>query len=59
MVEILNKDGTLNEVAGVDLAGIDRFSARKLISEAKDEGSLMAKNLIKIMLGFQKEPMFQ
>ena len=55
MVEILNKDGTLNEVAGVDLAGIDRFSARKLISEKlKDEGSLIGEEPYQNNVGFSE-----
>ena len=33
MVEILNPDGTLNDLAGSDYKGLERFSARKLIAK--------------------------
>jgi valyl-tRNA synthetase len=37
VVEVINADGTMNELAGVDLAGHDRFKARKLAVEKLTE----------------------
>ena len=40
-INILNKDGTLNENAGEDFAGIDRFEARdRVIERLREEGRL-------------------
>src|SRR5581483_9068757 len=33
VVDVLNPDGTMNELAGNDLKGLDRFKARKLAAE--------------------------
>ena len=42
MLEIMNPDGTLNKLAGVDFVGKERFSARKLVADRlRDEGLLI------------------
>jgi valyl-tRNA synthetase len=33
VIEVINADGTMNELAGKDLAGIERFKARKMAAE--------------------------
>ncbi len=41
-LDILNGDGSLNELAGPDLAGMDRFAARKKAAELlKESGALV------------------
>ncbi len=37
VVDVLNPDGTMNELAGNDLKGLDRFKARKLAAEKLTE----------------------
>jgi len=42
IVDVLNPDGTLNELAGPDFAGMDRFEARKATAEKlKEQGDLL------------------
>lgn len=42
-IEVLNADGTMNELAGADLNGHDRFKARKLAAEKLTELGLLEK----------------
>jgi valyl-tRNA synthetase len=42
-IEVLNADGTMNELAGRDLNGHDRFKARKLAAEKLSELGLLEK----------------
>src|SRR5208337_2073688 len=42
IVDIMNPDGTMNELAGVDLKGLDRFKARKVaLEKLKEVGSFV------------------
>ncbi len=42
MIDILNPDGTLNELAGGDFVGMDRFSARKnVVKKLSEDGNLL------------------
>ena len=42
MIDILNPDGTLNELAGGDFVGMDRFSARKsVVKKLSEDGHLL------------------
>ena len=42
IVDVLNPDGTLNELAGPDFAGMDRFEARKAAAEKlREQGDLV------------------
>jgi valyl-tRNA synthetase len=43
IVDVLNPDGTLNELAGPEFAGMDRFAARKLAAEKLKELGLLVK----------------
>lgn len=43
IVDVLNPDGTMNELAGADLAGLDRFKARTVAAEKLKELGLMIK----------------
>ena len=53
MVEILNPDGTLNDLAGSYYKGLERFSARKKIAKRlEDDGLLVERRNTKIMWGF-------
>ena len=55
IIEILNPDGTLNEVAGPEYSGIERFSARKLISsKLKENGSLIEERPYQNNVGFSE-----
>jgi len=55
VIEILNPDGTLNEVAGQEYAGVDRFSARKLISsKLKESGNLIEEKPYQNNVGFSE-----
>jgi valyl-tRNA synthetase len=43
IVDVLNANGTLNDLAGAELAGMDRFAARKRAAELlKERGALVA-----------------
>ena len=43
IVDVLNANGTLNELAGAELAGLDRFAARKKAAELlRERGALVA-----------------
>ena len=53
MVEILNPDGTLNDLAGSDYKGLERFSARKKIAKRlEDDGLLVEKKEYENNVGF-------
>ena len=55
IIEILNADGTMNDVAGIDYAGIDRFSARKMIRDKlESEGLLMEEEPYQNNVGFSE-----
>ena len=55
MIEILNADGTLNETAGFDYAGIDRFAARKMISDKlRADGYLLEEESYQNNVGFSE-----
>ena len=41
VIDVMNPDGTLNELAGNDFAGMDRFKARKLAASKLDEMGLL------------------
>ncbi len=43
IIDVLNPDGTLNELAGPEFAGLDRFVARKLAAEKLNELGLLVK----------------
>lgn len=43
VIDVLNPDGTMNELAGEDLKGMDRFKARKRAAEILEEMELLEK----------------
>ncbi|HAU58963.1 MAG TPA: valine--tRNA ligase [Opitutae bacterium] len=55
LIEILNADGTLSEAAGFDFAGIDRFAARKMISDKlRADGYLLEEEPYENNVGFSE-----
>lgn len=55
LVEILNPDGTLNQKAGYDFMGLERFSARKLIAnQLQEKGILIEKEEYENNVGFSE-----
>ena len=55
LVEILGPDGFLNDAAGPDFSGIERFSARKTISnKLKEEGYLLEEEKYQNNVGFSE-----
>lgn len=44
IVDIMNPDGTMNELAGRDLNGLDRFKARKVAAEKLNELGVFVKD---------------
>ena len=55
LIEILNADGTLNEAAGFDYAGLDRFAARKMISDKlRADGYLLEEEPYQNNVGFSE-----
>lgn len=55
IVEILNPDGTLNQLAGPEYNGMDRFKARKLIAEKlKEQGCLIDEEKHQNNVGFSE-----
>jgi valyl-tRNA synthetase len=55
ILEILNPDGTLNQAAGQEYDGMDRFKARKLIAEKlKEEGCLIDEEKHQNNVGFSE-----
>ncbi len=43
VIDVLNANGTMNDLAGKDLAGLDRFEARKKSAELLDEMGALTK----------------
>ncbi|MBL6766122.1 MAG: valine--tRNA ligase [Verrucomicrobiae bacterium] len=43
VIDVLNADGTMNELAGEELAGLERFKARKRAAEILDEMGVLEK----------------
>ena len=55
MLEIMNPDGTLNELAGVDFVGKERFSARKLVADKlREDGNLIEEEKHQNNVGFSE-----
>ena len=55
MIEILNPDGTLNEHAGANYEGMERFAARKIIAKnLEDEGLLIEREPYENNVGFSE-----
>jgi valyl-tRNA synthetase len=55
MLEILNPDGTLNELAGPDYVGMERFSARKVIADKlREDGNLIEEEKHQNNVGFSE-----
>ena len=55
MIEILNPDGTLNEHAGANYQGMERFAARKIIAKnLEDEGLLLEREPYENNVGFSE-----
>jgi len=54
-VDTLNADGTLNELAGPELAGLDRFAGRKKAAEIlKERGALVKEEPYENNVGFSE-----
>jgi valyl-tRNA synthetase len=55
VVDIMNPNGTMNELAGVDLKGLDRFKARKVAEEKLSElGALVEAKPYENNVGFSQ-----
>jgi valyl-tRNA synthetase len=55
LIDILNPDATLNEQAGQDLAGLERFKARKVAAEKLQEmGALLKEEPYQNNVGFSE-----
>ena len=55
IVDILNPDGTLNELAGEDFAGLDRFEARvEAVEKLRELGALMKEVPYENNVGFSE-----
>jgi len=55
MIDIMNPDGTLNELAGEDFLGIDRFKARNIaVEKLKDMGLLVDTEPYENNVGFSE-----
>ena len=55
VIDVLNADGTMNELAGKDLAGLDRFEARKQSAQMlQDMGSLTKEEEYENNVGFSE-----
>jgi len=54
-IDVLNADGTLNELAGPELAGLDRFAGRKKAAELlKERGALVKEEPYENNVGFSE-----
>ena len=54
-IEVINAEGNLNELAGKDLCGVERFVARKLVSEKLEKlGLLVSKDDYENTIGFSE-----
>jgi valyl-tRNA synthetase len=55
IVDIMNADGTMNDLAGADLRGLERFKARKLASEKlAEQGVLVEEKPYENNVGFSQ-----
>jgi valyl-tRNA synthetase len=55
VVDVLNADGTLNELAGPGLAGLDRFAGRKRAAELlRESGALVAEKPYQNTVGYSE-----
>ncbi len=55
LIDIMNPDGTMNDLAGADLRGLDRFKARKIASEKLTElGSMIEEKPYENNVGFSQ-----
>ena len=55
VIDVLKADGTLNELAGPDLAGLDRFAGRKKAAELlRAEGALVAEKPYQNNVGYSE-----
>jgi valyl-tRNA synthetase len=55
IVDVLNADGTLNEFAGAELAGLERFAGRKKAAELlKERGALVAEEAYANNVGYSE-----
>ncbi|MBI3881468.1 MAG: valine--tRNA ligase [Verrucomicrobia bacterium] len=55
IVDIMNPNGTMNELAGESLAGLDRFEARKVaVERLKEIGALVEENPYENNVGFSQ-----
>ncbi|MEO5961455.1 MAG: valine--tRNA ligase [Opitutaceae bacterium] len=55
IVDVLNANGTLNELAGPELAGMDRFAGRKKAAELlKERGALVAEEAYANNVGYSE-----
>jgi len=55
VVEVINADGTMNDLAGADLRGLDRFKARKVAEEKLTElGALVEAKPYENNVGFSQ-----
>jgi len=54
-VDIMNPNGSMNDLAGRDLAGLDRFEARKVaVEKLKELGALEKEELYENKIGFSQ-----
>src|SRR5581483_8725848 len=55
VIDVLNADGTLNELAGPGLAGLDRFAGRKKAAELlKESGALVGEEAYQNNVGYSE-----
>jgi valyl-tRNA synthetase len=55
IIDVLNANGTLNELAGPELAGMDRFAGRKKAAELlKERGALVAEEAYANNVGYSE-----
>jgi valyl-tRNA synthetase len=55
IIDVLNPDATLNELAGADFAGVDRFEARKLaVEKLRDLGLLVREEPYEHTVGYSE-----
>ena len=59
MIDIMNPDGTMNDLAGEDFAGLDRFEARvEAVEKLRELGILVARNHTRITWASANARMF-
>ncbi|MDC0547386.1 valine--tRNA ligase [Opitutales bacterium] len=55
LLEVLNPDGTLNQLAGIDYVGMERFSARRVIADKlREDGHLLEEEPHQNNVGFSE-----